>query len=127
MRSQLNEQQKLAQFAEIGQRLQEIVPKLAEINTICREIGRETVFYEPEIVTDVKSDGTKVSKVLVRVFPNRTDREDSGPIEWDDFTDVVYERVKEMYEDAEENNFDATKYNYDNDGENFGWALAETW
>lgn len=103
------------------------MPKIAEINTICREIGREQVYYEPEILTDVKSDGTKMSRVVVRVYPNSTDREESSQIPWDDFTDVVYEKVKEMYEDAEEHGFDEQKYVFDHDGENFGWALADTW
>ena len=106
MRSQLNDQQRMQQFKEIDSRLQEIVPKIAEINTICREIGRESVFYEPEIVTDVKTDGTKESKVVVRVYPNRADRDESGQIPWDTFTDTVYFEVKDLYEDAEEKDFD---------------------
>lgn len=58
--------------------MQEIVPKIAEINTICREIGRENVFYEPEIVTDVKPDGTKLSRVVIRVFPDRRNKDESA-------------------------------------------------
>lgn len=45
----------------------------------------------------------------------------------DDFTDVVYEKVKEMYVEAEESGFDSSTYNYANDGESFGWTLADTW
>lgn len=103
------------------------MPKIAEINTICREIGRETVFYEPEIVTDVNTDGSKISKVVVRVYPDRTDREESGQVPWDTFNDEVYFQVKELYEDAEEKNFDTSKYNFEHDGETFGWALADSW
>ena len=44
------------------------MPKIAEINTICREIGRENVYYEPEIQTEVLSDGRKLSKVVIRVY-----------------------------------------------------------
>jgi len=32
-----------------------------------------------------------------------------------------------MYEEAEENEFDKSKVDTTNDGENFGWALADTW
>lgn len=53
MKNQLNEQQKIQMFKQIDQDLQEIVPKISEINTICREVGRETVFYEPVINNDV--------------------------------------------------------------------------
>lgn len=117
----------MQQFREIDARLQEIVPKIAEVNTICREIGRETVFYEPEIVTDVKTDGSKVSKVVVRVYPDRTNREESGQIAWDTFTDTVYFDVKELYEEAEEKNFDLKDIDTEHDGETFGWALADSW
>ncbi len=54
------------------------MPKIAEINTICREVGREAVYYEPEIVTEVKPDGTKVSRVVVRVYPDRNVKDESG-------------------------------------------------
>ena len=75
MRNQLNDQQRLQQLREIDVKLQEIVPIIAEMNTICREIGKEQIYYEPEIATEVKSDGTKVSKVVVKVYPDRMDRE----------------------------------------------------
>lgn len=53
MQEQINDQNRLQQFREIDARLQEIVPKIAEINTICGEIGRENVYYEPEIIIEV--------------------------------------------------------------------------
>jgi len=56
---------------EIDARLQEIVPKLNEVNMICREVGREHIMYEPDIMTEFKSDGTRHSKVAVRVYPER--------------------------------------------------------
>lgn len=59
------------------------MPIIAETNTICREIGREQIYYEPDILTEVKSDGTKVSKVIVKVYPDRTNREESGIIPFD--------------------------------------------
>ena len=105
MRSQLNEQQRQQQFREIDARLQEIVPKIAELNTICLEVYRENVVYEPEIVTEVQDDGSKLSHVVVRVYPDRNARDESGVIPWDTFTDRVYFDVKELYEEAEEKNF----------------------
>lgn len=53
-------------------------------------------------MTEVKSDGTKISKVIVRVYPNRANKEESGLIPWDTFTDSVYFQVKELYEEFEE-------------------------
>ena len=51
------------------------MPKLTEINIICREIGRENVYYEPEIVTEVKSDGKKLSKIVVAVYADRNNKD----------------------------------------------------
>lgn len=126
MRAQLNDQQRLQQLREIDQRLQEVVPKIAEINTICREIGRELIYYEPDISTEVKSDGTKVSRVVVKVFPDRTNREESGSIPFDTFTDEIYFNVKGMYEDFEENGF-VEQQEAEEAGESFGWSLSDSW
>lgn len=78
MRKNLDDQRYLAQLRELDERLHEVVPKVAELNTICREMGRDNIFYEPQILTEVKSDGTKVSKVCINVFPDRTDRDENG-------------------------------------------------
>ena len=113
---------------EIDVKLQEIVPIIAETNTICREIGKEQVYYEPEIATEVKSDGTKVSKVVVKVYADRTDKENSGVIPCDTFTDNVYFNIKELYEEFEENNFQVkASEDPDDDGETFGWNLSDSW
>ena len=108
MREQLNEQQRLQQFREIETRLQDIVPKITEINSICREIGRDTVKYVPAIINEVRPDGTKISKVIVKVYPDINDEKEFGQIPCDIFTDNIYFDVKELYEEAEEKNFDAT-------------------
>ena len=81
------------------------MPIIAETNTICREIGKEQVYYEPEISTEVRSDGTRVSKVVVKVYPDRTSKEESGVIPCDTFTDVIYFNVKELYEEFEERGY----------------------
>ena len=105
IRLQANDHQRQQQFREIDARLQEIVPKIAEANQICREIGRESVFYEPEIQTDILPDGRKVSRVVVRVYADRNVKDESGLIPWDAFTDKVYFDVKDLYETAEEHGF----------------------
>ena len=43
------------------------------------------------------------------------------------FTDTVYFDVKELYEEAEEKNFDLKDIETEHDGETFGWALADSW
>lgn len=107
-------------------RLQEIVPKIAEINTICREIGRENVYYEPEIETEVLSDGRKISKVVIRVYADRNNKDSSGQIPLEIFGDKVYFDVKDLYEEAEEKGFPGN-YDTSNDGEVFGWSLTDSW
>jgi hypothetical protein len=53
-------------------------------------------------------------------------KEESGLIAWDAFTDKVYFDVKDLYESAEESGF-STVPETENDGETFGWALADSW
>lgn len=78
------------------------MPKIAEINTICGEIGRESVYYEPEIIIEVQDDGSKVSKIAINVYPDRNDRDEKAQISWDTFTDKIYFDIKDLYEDFEE-------------------------
>ena len=68
---------------EIETKLQEIVPIIAETNTICREIGKEQIYYEPDLQLEVKSDGTKVARVVVKVYPDRLNKEECGVIPFD--------------------------------------------
>lgn len=106
--------------------MQEVVPKIAEINTICREINRENVYYEPEIVTDVQSDGRKLSRVVIVVYGDRNNRDTKGIIPLETFVDKIYFDVKDLYEEAEEKGFPGN-YDMTNDGEIFGWALTDSW
>ncbi len=126
MRNQLHEQQRMQQLREIDVKLQEIVPIIAETNTICREIGKDMVLYEPDISTEVKSDGTKTSKVVVKVYPDRSNREECSIIPCDTFTDVIYFSVKEAYEEFEDRGY-TPKEEDDDEGETFGWNLSDSW
>ena len=89
-------------------------------------IGKEQVYYEPEIATEVKSDGTKISKVIVKVYQDRRDKENSGVIPCDTFTDHIYFSVKELYEDFEERGYHPSE-DPDGEGEVFGWNLSDSW
>ena len=126
MRNQLSDQQKLQQLREIELKMQTIVPLIAETNTICREIGKENVFYEPDISTEVLADGNKVSRVVVRVYPDRLNKEESGVLPADTFTDVIYFNLKELFEEFEESN-QVKDEDPENDGDTFGWSLADSW
>ena len=81
------------------------MPKITEINQICQEIGRDKVYYEPEIQTDIMPDGKKVAKVVVRVYADRNVKEESGIIPWEVFTNKIYFDIKDLYENAEETGF----------------------
>ena len=111
---------------EVDVKLQEIVPTIAECNTICREIGREAIYYAPDISTEVKPDGTKVSSVVIRVYPDRTNKEESSLIPFAAFTDEIYFNVKEMFEEFEESGQPRAE-DPEQDGESFGWGLADSW
>ena len=116
-------------FREIEIKLTEGIPKIAELNTIAKECFRESVFYEPDISTEVKPDGSKVSKMMVRVYPDRNNIEESSLLPWEIFNDKVYFEVKELYDQYEEKNFeiDEATIDKDDDGEIFGWSLSESW
>ena len=106
-----------------------MVPKIAEINSICREVYRDDVLYEPSIQTEVRPDGTKTSRVAIKVYPDRNNLDESSLLQWDVFQDVVYFKVKDLYEEYEEKNFDIDEKDIDReaDGELFGWSMSDSW
>ena len=62
----------MQQFKEIDARLQEIVPKIAEVNTLCREYFKVNAsvkmfstsqLLSPKYNFEVKADGSKISRV----------------------------------------------------------------
>ena len=85
---------------EIERQLQEIVPKISETNLICGEIGKENFLYQPEIVTQITQECKRVSRVVVRVYVNKNQKDVYGQLETGDFTDSVYMKIKEIYENA---------------------------
>jgi hypothetical protein len=77
-------------------------------------------------VTEVKSDGRKLSTIIVAVYSDRNNKDSKGDITIETFMDKVYFDVKDIYEEAEEKGFPGN-YNTDNDGEIFGWSLTDSW
>lgn len=67
-----------------------------------------------------------MSKVVVKVYPDRTNREECGIIPHDTFTDVIYFNVKEIYEEFEERGYTGND-DVDGEGETFGWSLSDSW
>jgi hypothetical protein len=41
-------------------------------------LNREPYYYEPEITTEVMPDGRKISKVVIRVYPDKSNKEVSA-------------------------------------------------
>ena len=128
LREQMQEQERVQNVKEIESRLQQIVPMITEINLICSEIGRENVRYEPDIINEIRPDGTKVAKVVVRVYPDAEDEDaESAVIPCDIFMDNIYFDVKDLYEAAEEKGFDDVFHDKEDDAEIFGWNLVDCW
>lgn len=75
---------------EIDEKLAEIVPKIAEVNNICQELGRSEYYYEPAITTEVLNDGRKVSRVVCKVYPNRNNKDVFNILSFDKFDDVYF-------------------------------------
>jgi hypothetical protein len=68
-------------------------------------------------------DGKRVSRVVIRVYVDKEQKDIYGQLSIGDFTDTVYMKVKELYEnmfdDDEENDFDISKL----DDSAFGFDL----
>ena len=118
----------MQQMKEIDFRLQELMPKIKELNQICKELKRDKVRYETAIQNEVRPDKTKISKIVIKVFENYENQEEFGQIPMDVFTDDVYLDVRQFYEEAEEEDFaEAFLADRTEDGEIFGWDLADRW
>jgi len=74
------------------------VPKIAELNAICSELGKDQFKYEPEIVTEIQYDGRRMSRVVVRVYVDKNVKDVFSQLSCPVFTDTVYQNIKDMYE-----------------------------
>jgi hypothetical protein len=102
------------------------------VNNICQELNREPYYYEPEITTEVMPDGRKISKVVIRVYPDKSNKEVSAQLQFSTFQDEVYYSIKDLYDklqDDEAPDFDEDKILNDksNDGEIFGFDKESDW
>lgn len=77
------------------------MPKINEANIICRELKRETIMYKPDIFTEVNADGSRTSKVQVKVYQDRNNEDTVSIIPFDTFMDEIYFKVKELYDELE--------------------------
>ena len=129
----MQDQQKMMQMREIDSKLAELVPKIAEINNICLELKRSEYTYEPAITTEVMNDGRKVSRVVVKVYPQRGNRDVFNILPFDKFEDVYYQ-VKDKYESIMGEDIDEAELleelkndSRDQDAELFGLSLEHDW
>ena len=65
--------------------------------------------------------------MVVRVYPDKLNREESTCIPWDQFGDQIYFDIKELYDEVEEKDFKVSDADKENDEETFGWNLADSW
>jgi hypothetical protein len=70
-------------------------------------LKRDSYYYEPSIKLDVLNDGRKVSRVVCKVYPDRSNRDVFNILEFDRFEDVYF-AVKEKYEDLTGDDVDDT-------------------
>ena len=74
------------------------MPRIAEVNAICGELGKDNFLYEPEIITEIQQDGRKISRIVIRVYVDKNVRDIYSQLAYSVFSDTVYEKVKELYE-----------------------------
>lgn len=92
-----DERWKLEQAVQIERDLNEVVPKIVEINAMCREMGRNSYAYCPEIVTSIRRDGRRYSRIVVRFYPDPSKVGLFSEMSCQEFTDIVYQRIKDLY------------------------------
>lgn len=74
-----------------------MVPKIVEINAMCKEMGRHSYAYCPEIVTSILRNGRRHSRIVVRFYPSLSKPDLFSEMTCGEFTDIVYQRIKELY------------------------------
>ena len=62
--------------------------------------------YEPEIITEIQQDGKRVSRVVVRVYPDKNNKEIFSQLSCPIFTDIVYLKIKDIYSTMFDDNDD---------------------
>ena len=67
-----------------------------------------------------------MAKVVVKVYPDRLNKEEVGVIPFDQFTDHIYFNVKELYDEFEDKGT-ITIDDPENECEIFGWSLTDSW
>jgi len=75
---------------------------------------------------EVKSDGQKVARVVVKVYPDRLNKDEVAIIPFDQFTDHIYFNIKELYEEFEDKG-SINVIDPDDECETFGWSLTDSW
>ena len=88
---------KLQNLQEVDRQLQELVPKLTEVNAICEELGKRFI-YEPGIITEIQLDGRRMSRVIIKVYVDKDKKDVYSQLYFSTFLDTVYLRLKEMYD-----------------------------
>lgn len=89
----------LMEKKDLEMRLTKLLPQLNEVNEICQNLGRFTYDYKPDIVTVVEKDGRKVSKLVIKAYPDR-DNEFYNQLSYEEFEDKVF-RIREKWENMQ--------------------------
>lgn len=82
---------------QIDRDLNEIVPKIVELHAMCKEMGRYTYAYIPEIVTSIMKDGRRYSRIVVKFYPDAENTDLFSEMSCAEFKDIVFERVRDLY------------------------------
>ncbi len=63
----MREEVRIRMQKDLEQKLTQSIPKINEVNEICLQMGRLNYYYSPDLTTEIKEGGEKVSKVIVKV------------------------------------------------------------
>ena len=98
----IKERQKLKQEKDdLDERMDQIIPRINEVNEICLNMNRAHYLFVPSIRTGTNYEGEKISKIIVKIYPDQS-QNFFNFLSQEEFIDKYY-LIKEKYEN----------YNYD--------------
>lgn len=119
----------MAQKKDLEFKLIKLIPMLNEANTICQTLGRNSYGYEPYIHTDILPDGRKVSKLMVKAYPDIDKKEINNTMEFEEFEDKLFmirekwENVQYSLENGEDADLELHMEADQNEAETFGMII----
>lgn len=120
----------MAQKKDLEFKLMKLIPMLNEVNGICQTLGRSHYNYEPKIDTEMLPDGRRISKLVVKAYPDSEKADFYNTLSFEEFEDKMYqikekwEQVQYSLENGENMEVEMHMEPDQNEGEIFGMSIS---